>query len=161
MPPFKISTTAPTASNFNSVSGIMIIIDVVFTNVKRAVFDFLDLLYYTLKLKAPTLLHQMDGLVVEPSWAKAFLRPSVPTQSDPRSRIFQVSERSLADCVVDGAKSVPCQRPWNANALLHIGGLIAAGSPTFTSLYAAKSGRKAYLDVFLTDPSHGAAGNLF
>ena len=99
----QISITAPTASNFNTVSGIMIIIVDVFTNVVATVFDFRDLLYNTLKLRA--------------AWAK-----SVPTQGDPRSRIFQVGGRSLADCVVDGAKSVPRQRPWNANALLHIGG---------------------------------------
>ena len=91
-----------------------IIVDV-FTNVVRTVFDFVTLMYITLRIGAV--------------WAK-----SVPTQDDPRSRIFQVSERSFADCVVDGAKSVPRQRPWIANALLAIEGQTFPISPTTTPL---------------------------
>ena len=107
----------------------MIIIVDVFTNVVRSVFDLFTLLYITLKLRAV--------------WAK-----SVPTQGDPRSKIFQVSERSFAECVVDGAESVPRQRPWNANALLAIKRARHFRYHLHERHFTQQtSGRKAYLDL--------------
>ena len=104
----QISTTAPTASKLNGVSGIMIIIEqLVFANVTCTVFT--DLTTSPFNLEYIT-------LTIGAAWGKASPRKAI------HGPIFQVSERSLADCVVDGAKSVPRQRQWNANALLHIGG---------------------------------------